>query len=235
MQSCQVCGRSFDPLGFQVVVPELGSGFDRLECAHSARASAGPAARIAAAPLLAPTQPVAAAAAPAAATAAAVRGTLVPVPATLGLLAAGTAAAVVLWVNVLGADPSSFSLGPFSPPPAFGHQTIKAEVAPTPPPAQGAGAPTEQQPIVTVAKAVSVPSIPAALPVVARRANASPVARPARFTTARPTGKSNGKGHGKRGQGHAKHSTGNGNGGGASTAVHGQGKSQGHGNGKSEH
>jgi hypothetical protein len=215
MQSCQVCGRSFDPLGFQVVVPELGRAFDRIECAQSARASAGPAARIAAVPLVAPAQPLMAAAlAPAVPTAAAARGTLVPVPTTLGLLAAGTAAAVVLWVNVLGADPSSFSLGPFNPPPAFGHQTIQAEVAPAPTPPAAQGTSAEQPATVTVEKVVFVPSVPPPLAVVAvaHRGNATPAARPGRFTTAKPTGKSSGKGHAKGGKGHAKHSTGNGKG-----------------------
>ena len=61
MQGCQVCGRSFDPLGFQVVVPELGRGFDRIECAQSARTLAGPGSRLAAAPLVAIVEPLPAA------------------------------------------------------------------------------------------------------------------------------------------------------------------------------
>jgi hypothetical protein len=134
MQSCPVCGRSFDPLGFQVVVPELGGGFCRIDCAQNARA-AGPAARLAVAPLAAvPGRRMAAALAPA--TAAVAARSLPPAAAPLGLLVAGTAAAIVLWARVLGADPTHFTLGPLSPPPAFGRETVQAEVAPKQGPAR---------------------------------------------------------------------------------------------------
>ncbi len=113
MQSCPVCGRSFDPLGFQVVVPELGGGFCRINCAQRARATAGPGARIAAVPLVALTQPPRAAALAPAAIAAGLRR-LAPSLGAVGLLVAGTAAAAILWVRVLGADTTSFGLGPFS-------------------------------------------------------------------------------------------------------------------------
>jgi hypothetical protein len=129
MQSCPVCGRSFDPLGFQVVVPELGGGFCRINCAQRARATAGPGARIAAVPLVALTQPPRAAALAPAAIAAGLRR-LAPSLGAVGLLVAGTAAAAILWVRVLGADTTSFGLGPFTPPAAFGHETLQAEVAP---------------------------------------------------------------------------------------------------------
>ena len=39
MNRCRICGRSFDPLGFQVLVPGLSEGFDRVECAEKARAA----------------------------------------------------------------------------------------------------------------------------------------------------------------------------------------------------
>ena len=95
-------------MGFQVVIPELGRGFDRLECAQSARARAGPGSRIAVAPLATVVEPIAvAAAAPVALTA--LRPFGAPA-ATLGLLAAGTAAAAVLWLRVLGTDPAGFPL-----------------------------------------------------------------------------------------------------------------------------
>ena len=129
MQDCQVCGRSFDPLGFQVVVPELGRGFDRIECAQSARTLAGPGSRLAAAPLVAIAKPVPAALMPAAVGSARALVPLGTPAATLGLLTAGTAAAVFLWLNALGTDPSSFTLGRLSAPPAFGHQTIQAAPA----------------------------------------------------------------------------------------------------------
>jgi hypothetical protein len=239
MQSCPVCGRSFDPLGFQVVVPELGRGFDRIECAQSARAAAGPAARIAATPLIAAADPLTAAAlAPAAA--AAVPRALTPSAATFSLLAAGTAVAVVLWARILGADTTSFSLGPFSPPPAFGHETVKGEVVPprsqdrsARPPESGTGA--------TVRTVVAAAGVRALSPTPLVLTRSLPVSRSAssrsalRQLTAGPT-KSTGKGHAKRGKGHEKHSTapgsghGNSNGGDAPKADHG--KSAGKGKGK---
>ena len=36
---CRICGREFDPRGFQVVVPGLGMGFDRVDCALEASAA----------------------------------------------------------------------------------------------------------------------------------------------------------------------------------------------------
>lgn len=36
------CGRGFDPRGFQVVVPGLGLGFDRVDCALEAGATGVP-------------------------------------------------------------------------------------------------------------------------------------------------------------------------------------------------
>jgi len=107
MNRCRICGRSFDPLGFQVLVPGLSEGFDRVECAEKARAAL-PAA--AAAPPAAVVRPfpgppaVAAAAAAAPAAVAAVRRPLL-VGANLSVLAAGAAATAFLWLRVFGADP----------------------------------------------------------------------------------------------------------------------------------
>jgi hypothetical protein len=233
MESCQVCGRNFNPLGFQVVVPELGRGFDRIECAQSARASAGPATRIAAAPLVAVAEPLKAAAlAPVAVgAAAAAPRNLAPSAATLSLLAAGTAVAVVLWVRALGADPASFSLGPFTPPPAFGHDTVQAEVAPASTPAPTQSPPAAQPATVTVEKVVLVPSIPAPslVVLVPHSGNAKPASKPAHPTEPQQLGpgKSTGKGHAKKGKGHEKH-------GGGQGSNNGHGKSHDHGKGKAK-
>ncbi len=229
MQNCQVCGRSFDPLGFQVVVPELGGGFDRIDCARTARALAGPGSRIAAVPLIALAAPVAAAAA-VPATAAAATATLSRLlgstAATLGVLAAGTAAAVLLWMRVVGTDTTSYTLGRLTAPPAFGHETVQAQVAPVPPSrpvaAASARAPVEEL-VVLAGPTIPVPggatragSQSRSLSAVPARA-AKPLSKP---------GKATGKGHPKHGKGHQKAKTHGHNAGG-----HGQGN----GGGKGKH
>lgn len=238
MQDCQVCGRSFDPLGFQVVVPELGRGFDRIECAQSARTLAGPGSRLAATPLVAIVEPVPAALVPAAVGSASALRPLGTPAATLGLLAAGTAAAVFLWLNALGTDPRSFTLGRLSAPPAFGHQTIQAHVEPAPPrsgPAERK-APDRAAPV-TVVQFVTAPSPTAPSPTGLAPAPATdgadepqPSSPP---TVARPAtqprggsgpGKATGKGHAKHGKGHAKHGETDG----AHSPGHGQGKGKKH-------
>jgi len=127
MQDCQVCGRSFDPFGFQVVVPELGTGFDRLECARTARANAPAASRMAAAPFVAVTAPVLAA--PLASRATSPRFFATPA-ATLGLLAGGTAAAAFLWLRAISPDDASFALGDVAAPPAFGQARVQIDLRP---------------------------------------------------------------------------------------------------------
>jgi hypothetical protein len=238
VQDCQVCGRSFDPLGFQVVVPELGRGFDRIECAQSARTLAGPGSRLAATPLVAIVEPVPPALMPAAVGSASALRPLGTPAATLGLLAAGTAAAVFLWLNALGTDPSSFTLGRLSAPPAFGHQTIQAHVEPAPPrtgPAERR-APDRAAPV-TVVQVVTAPSPTAPSPTGLAPAPATdgadepqPSSPP---TLARPAtqprggsgpGKATGKGHAKHGKGHAKHGETDG----AHSPGHGQGKGKKH-------
>ena len=205
MQSCQVCGRSFDPLGFQVVVPELERGFDRIDCARSARTMASPGSRFAAAPLLA-------LAVPAAPVAFAARSSKAPrllgsTAATLGLLAAGTAAAALLWVRVVGTDPSSYTLGHITAPPAFGHDRVQAQVQAAPASPANAEVTT-----VTVERVVTVPeptgglaglapSEPLPAPTPASGPDRSsrppvPASRPAEDT---------GSGHPKIGLGHLKH------------------------------
>lgn len=235
MQDCQVCGRRFDPLRFQVVVPELARGFDRLECARSARSAAGPGARIAAAPLVAVVEPLAALAAPSTS----------PVPlrplgapaATLGLLAAGTAAAIFLWLRVLGTDPARFPFDRSAAPPAVAGETMAAQDgrAPTETGPQPAGPPAEQPVPGAFATVLAAAPVPDAGGSPAGGARARPVssrplvtrtATPARSAPADSTGP--GKGHGKRGLGlgHEKH--------GDSAASHrpGHGHANGHGHGK---
>jgi hypothetical protein len=214
MQDCQVCGRSFDPLGFQVVVPELGRGFDRIECAQSARTLAGPRSRLAAAPLVGVVEPLPAALMPTAVGSAPALRTLGTPVATLGLLAAGTAAAVFLWLPVLGADPSNFTLGRLSAPPAFGHQTVEANVEPASP----RTGPTERRASdraapVTAVRFVTAPSPTGFAPAPATGGAHKPqpsspptLARPAtRPGPALEPEKVTGKGHPKHGKGHFKH------------------------------
>jgi hypothetical protein len=43
--NCRVCGRQFDPTGFQILVPGLKLGFDRVECALEASALGVPPVR----------------------------------------------------------------------------------------------------------------------------------------------------------------------------------------------
>jgi hypothetical protein len=233
VQDCQVCGRSFDPLGFQVVVPQLGRGFDRIECAQSARTLAGPGSRLAATPLVAIVEPVPASLVPAAVGSASALRPLGTPAATLGLLAAGTAAAVFLWLNALGTDPSSFTLGRLSAPPAFGHQTIQAHVEPAPPrsgPAERKG-PDREAPV-SVVQFVTAPSPTGLAPAPATDGADEPQPSSPR-TLARPAtqprggsgpGKATGKGHAKHGKGHAKHGETDG----AHSPGHGQGKGNKH-------
>jgi hypothetical protein len=246
VQDCQVCGRNFDPLGFQVVVPELGRGFDRIECAQSARALAGRGSRLAATPLVAIVEPVPAALMPAVVGSARALRPLGTPAATLGLLVAGTAAAVALWVNALGADPSSFTLGRLSAPPAFGHQTVQAHIQPAPPrtgPAERK-APDRAAPV-TVVQFATAPS-PTGFPPTPATDGAEPplssaptLARPATLPPrgsgpGETTGKSHakhGKSHAKHGEGHAKHGKGHAKHGetdGVHSPGHGQGKGKKH-------
>jgi hypothetical protein len=233
VEDCQVCGRSFDPLGIQVVVPELGRGFDRTECAQSARTLAGPGSRLAAIPLVGIVEPLPAALVPAAVGSASALRSLGAPAATLGLLAAGTAAAVFLWLPVLGADPSSFTLGRLSAPPAFSHQAVQAHVEPAPPstgPAERK-APDRTTPV-TAVRLVTSPSPTGLAPAPATDGGDKPlrlspptVARPPEGPGPAPEpGKVTGKGHPKHGNGHAKH--------GETDGAHSPGHGQSQGKGK---
>jgi hypothetical protein len=237
VQDCQVCGRSFDPFGFQVVVPELGRGFDRIECAQSARKLAGPGSRLAAAPLVGIVEPLPPGLIPAAVSPVPAPRSLGTPAATLGLLAAGTAAAVFLWLPVLGPDPSSFTLGRLSAPPAFGHQRVQANVEPASPRTGSAErrAPDRAAPV-TVVQSVTAPSpagfTPAPATDSAHRPEPSSPPTLARPGTPPPSDsrpeKTTGKGHAKHGKGHAKHGESDG----AHSPGHGQGKAHGKGEGK---
>jgi hypothetical protein len=157
--------------------------------------------------------------------------------ATLGLLAAGTTAAVFLWLPVLGADPSSFTLGRLSAPPAFGHQTVQADVEPAPPSTGRAEQKAPDRPApVTVARFVTSPSPTgfAPTPVTDGAQKPQPSSPP---TLARPatrpepalapgqgSGKTTGKGHLKHGKGHFKH--------GETDGAHSPGHGQSQGKGK---
>ena len=201
MQNCQICGRSFDPLGFQVVVPELGRGFDRIDCARNARALAGPGSRIAAVPLVALAAPVAATAAAVAAPFPRVLGSTA---ATLGILAAGNAAVVLLWMHVVGTDTTSYTLGRLTAPPAFGHRTVRAQIATAPQAGRALGTPATAP----VEKLVVLASPTLRAAGGATRAGTggrAPPAIPARAATplSKP-GKATGKGHPNHGKGHQK-------------------------------
>ena len=215
MQDCQVCGRRFDPLSFQVIVPELGRGFDRLECARSARALGSGATPIAVAPLMAIAEPFTAAALPAAA--AAYSG-LRPAPAqlaTFGLLVAGAAAAAFLWLRVLGPDSTAFEFSRAAVPPAFAHESVQVHVQPSPPHSAARSAAREpSRRLVTVSPtAILVSSPPSSSGSVHRSPASLPVARPAAPPQAtaephHPRGKRTG--HVKHGETDGVHSPGHG-------------------------
>jgi hypothetical protein len=228
MQNCQICGRIFDPLGFQVVVPEVGRGFDRIDCARSARALAGPGSRIAAVPLVALAAPVAATAAlptTGASVAAPFPRVLGSTAATLGILAAGTAAVVLLWMRVVGTDTTSYTLGRLTAPPAFGHKTVRAQIATAPQAGHALGTPATAP--VEKLVVLASPTLRAAggATRAATQGRAAP-AVPARAATplSKP-GKATGNGHPKHGNGHQKPKTHGHQGGG-----HGQGAAAAHGN-----
>jgi hypothetical protein len=227
VQDCQVCGRRFDPLGFQVVVPELGRGFDRVECAQTAKALAPPGSRIATAPLVVVTEPIGGPASRAG-PAAALRPLAAPA-ATLGLLAAGSAAAALLWLNALDTETAAFPLTRAPAPPAVGQETVQAHVqraegAPGEPLVRGPATRPEPESTETVLTAAQAP---AGRPVGALTAAQAPAGRPVGAPTAptsRPSGRpiatrpttrttvtarsakaATGKDHPKRGLGHSKH------------------------------
>lgn len=138
---CRVCGRQFDPMGFQVMVPGLPLGFDRVDCALEAGALEPPGQR-SAEPVPAVVRPLPTAVAPIPALAAgppvlmaakadSMRPQLLT-GANLALLAAGVAATVYLWLRVFGADAGPFAFLAERASQAFGRTSVAATVDLTP-------------------------------------------------------------------------------------------------------
>ena len=140
---CRVCGRQFDPLGFQVTVPGLPHGFDRVDCALEASALS-PSEPRSAEPVPAPVRalPTPVAGVPALAIGPSpfvrtesVRPQLLA-GANLALLAAGTAATIYLWLRVFGADAGPFSSLAERASQAFGRTSVATAIDLSPPEAQ---------------------------------------------------------------------------------------------------
>lgn len=136
---CPVCGRQFDPLGFQVMVPGLPHGFDSVDCALEASALS-PSEPLAAEPVPAPVRalpaPVAFVPALALGPSPFVRSESVRpqllAGANLALLAAGTAATIYLWLRVFGADAGPLSSLAERASQAFGRTSVAAAIDLTP-------------------------------------------------------------------------------------------------------
>ena len=128
MTLCRVCGRAFDPSGFQVVVPGLGEGFDRIECAEIALARGVPSAPPIPLPADVEPSPAPALVAAAAPVAAALDRRPFLLGANVALLAAGTAVTVYLWLRVFAADPSSSLSLPANATPAQGRATVPSQI-----------------------------------------------------------------------------------------------------------
>jgi hypothetical protein len=138
---CRVCGRQFDPQGFQVMVPGLPYGFDRVDCALEAHALGLPPERVVEpAPAVMRALPTPLAAVPALA---GVPGGSVRVEsarpqfwagANLALLAAGTAATIYLWLRVFGADAGPVSFPAANASDAFARSTVAAAIDLSPAP-----------------------------------------------------------------------------------------------------
>jgi hypothetical protein len=214
VQKCEVCGRKFDPLGFQVVVPELARSFDRIECARSARALGG-ARALAVTPLVAVADPTGSAATPA--TLSRALGPLASAPvAALTLFAAGTAAAAYLWVGVLSADSTRFSPSHAAVARASGIATVQAQPQPQRVPAATSPTPVAvTRPVsatpLTRAPAASSTSPTALRPGLAARWSSARDLLTRSEASMRAVSKrheKHGKGHAKHGKGHAKHGKG---------------------------
>lgn len=188
MARCEMCGTEFDPLAFQVVVPELAAGFDRVECARQARQLAPAGAPPAILPLAAIAEPVPPYATPALPLA--LDGERRPAlgAAALGLLAAATAASVFLWLRILGADPSSFSPPGSLAPSAVEGRAVAAEIVAAPAPQ---APPAAARPETAAAGSSGSPGAVAAAPA---SVSAAPAVRagPLRIATA-PTRRSTGE------------------------------------------
>lgn len=138
--NCRVCGRQFDPQGFQVMVPGITHGFDRVDCALEALAVGLPPQRapepVPEAPraLPPPLAPVPALAVGHAAGRAESSGPNLLAGVNLALLAAGTAATIYLWLRVFGADAGPISLPSANASAAFGRTTVAAAIDLSPAP-----------------------------------------------------------------------------------------------------
>jgi hypothetical protein len=133
--NCRVCGRQFDPQGFQVMVPGLKHGFDRVDCALEASAVGVPPPRsvepspavVRALPPSTAAMPALAGGPPTVVQAESVRPQLLT-GANLALLAAGTAATIYLWLRVFGADIGPFSFPAANASEAFGTTAVPASI-----------------------------------------------------------------------------------------------------------
>lgn len=236
MQNCEVCGRRFDPLKFQIVVPELSRGFDNIECANRARSQALPARRIGALPLVALVEPIGAPR-PAGVLASAVRPLAVPAVAVC-LLAAGTAAATLLWARVLSPATTSFPFTRATAPSAFAGETLRAHTRRVP---EGIGRPVASTPAEPSAPNSTTAALAAVLPAGDRIAAGMPqphgtgngggdtskssrVADSPESRARTALTKTTGKDHVKRGKGHYKH--------GETNGVHSPNHGRPHGHGK---
>jgi hypothetical protein len=132
---CRVCGREVDPRGFQVVVPGLGIGFDRVDCALEASSGGVPLVAtppplpIAARPpaLALPTVAMAGGTAASASAAATATPTLL-VGANVAFLAAGAAATVYLWLRVFSPDAAVMRAPVEHAAAAFARSTVSAGI-----------------------------------------------------------------------------------------------------------
>jgi hypothetical protein len=139
--NCRVCGRQFDPQGFQVMVPGLEDAFDRVDCALEASALGPPPSRdVEPVPAVLRTLPPAAAPVPAFAggpTMLSAAETVRPsflAGANLALLAAGTAATIYLWLRVFGGDAGPISFPSANASAAFERSTVPVVIDLTPEP-----------------------------------------------------------------------------------------------------
>jgi hypothetical protein len=138
---CRVCGRQFDPQGFQVMVPGLPHGFDRVDCALEAHALGLPPPRSAepmpAVMRVLPT-PLAAVPALAGIPAGTMRAESVKpqfwAGANLALLGAATAATIYLWLRVFGADAGPISFPAPNASDAYARSTVAAAIDLSPAP-----------------------------------------------------------------------------------------------------
>jgi hypothetical protein len=136
--NCRVCGRQFDPTGFQILVPGLKLGFDRVECALEASAPGVPPERadevaqdvVRSLPTAVPV-PALAGGPVLMAGAAGLRPQALA-GANLAVLAAGTAATIYLWLRVFGLDLGPISFPGDSASPAFERSTVAATIDLTP-------------------------------------------------------------------------------------------------------